>query len=36
MSINVKAETVIRRSKEDVAHFAMTPENDPIWIGGIV
>lgn len=36
MSINVKAETVIRRSREDVAHFAVTPENDPIWIGGIV
>ena len=36
MSIDVKAEVVINRSKDDVARFAMNPENDPIWIGGII
>ena len=36
MSIDVKAEIVINRSREDVASFAMNSDNDPIWIGGIV
>ncbi len=35
MSIDVNAETLIDRPKEDVARFAMNAENDPIWIGGI-
>ena len=36
MSIDVKTEVVINRSKDDVARFAMNPGNDPSWIGGIV
>lgn len=36
MSVDVTAETIINRSRDDVAGFAMDPENDPVWIGGIV
>ncbi len=36
MSIDVKAEIVINRSREEVASYAMNSDNDPIWIGGIV
>ncbi len=36
MSIDVTAETVIDRAREDVARYAMEPDNDPTWIGGIV
>ena len=36
MSIDVTVEAVIGRSPEDVARFAMNPENDRRWIGGIV
>ena len=36
MSININAEIVINRSKDDVASFAMDPDNDPTWISGIV
>jgi len=36
MSIDINAEIVINRSKDDVASFAMNPDNDPTWIGGIV
>ncbi len=35
MSIDVNAETLIDRPKEEVASFAMNAENDPIWIDGI-
>ena len=35
MSIDVIAEVVIRRSREDVASFVENPDNDPVWIGGI-
>ncbi len=35
MPIDVKAEVVINRAREDVASYAMNPDNDPIWIGGI-
>jgi uncharacterized protein YndB with AHSA1/START domain len=35
MGIDVKAETEINRSPEDVAAFAMEAENDTRWIGGI-
>ena len=35
MGINVKAEVVINRSREDVTRFAMNPDNDPVWISGI-
>ena len=36
MSIDVKAEIVIHRSREDVADFVTNSDNDSIWIGGIV
>ncbi len=36
MSLNVTAEVVINRSREDVAGFATDPANDTAWIGGIV
>ena len=35
MSVDVKAEVVINRSRDEVARFAMNPDNDPVWIGGI-
>ena len=35
MAIDVKAEIIIDRSREDVASFAMDPDNDTVWIGGI-
>src|SRR5829696_2765840 len=33
--MDVQVEQVIQHSREDVARYAMTPENEPIWIGGI-
>ncbi|MFQ6019364.1 MAG: SRPBCC family protein [Dehalococcoidia bacterium] len=36
MSIDVRAENLINRSRADVASFAMNADNDPIWIGGIM
>ncbi len=33
--MEVTAETVINRPRADVASFAMNPDNDPRWIGGI-
>ena len=33
--MNVQVETVIHRSRSDVAGFAMDAGNDPVWIGGI-
>ena len=36
MSIDVTAETVIGRPRGEVAGYAMEPDNDPTWIGGIV
>ena len=35
MSIDVSAEIIIDRSKDDVASFVTNPDNDPVWIGGI-
>lgn len=35
MAIDVKAEVLIGRPRDDVAGFAMDADNDPIWIGGI-
>ena len=35
MAVNVKAELLIKRPREDVAAFAMNPDNDPVWNGGI-
>ena len=34
--MEVTAETVIYRPRPDVASFAMNPDNDTRWIGGIV
>jgi len=36
MNIDVKAEVVINRPKDDVASFVMNADNDPDWIDGIV
>lgn len=36
MSIDITAEVMIARSRDDVATFATNPNNDPLWIGGIV
>ncbi len=36
MAIDVEAEILIERRREDVAQFAMDPLNDPVWIGGIL
>ena len=33
--MDVQVEQVIERPREDVARYAMAPENEPIWIGGI-
>ena len=35
MAVDVKAEVVIKRSRDEVAAFAMKPDNDPVWISGI-
>ena len=36
MSIDISAEIIIDRPKDDVASFVTNPGNDPAWIGGIV
>ena len=36
MGIDVTAEVLIQRNREEVARYAINPENDPVWIGGIV
>ncbi len=36
MPIDVTAEVTIDRPREDVARYAMNPDNDTSWIGGIV
>ena len=36
MAIDVKVETLIQRSREDVTSYAMNPDHDPVWISGIV
>ena len=35
MDVDVRAETVIDRPRDEVASFAMNADNDPVWIGGI-
>ena len=35
MAIDVTAQTVIARSREEVASYAIDPDNDPVWISGI-
>jgi len=36
VSIDVSAETVIKRPRSEVAAFVLEPANEPKWIGGIV
>ena len=36
MDIDVSAEIVIDRTRDDVATYVENPENEPVWIGGIV
>ena len=36
MAIDVSTEVAIRRARQEVAAYAMDPENDPAWISGIV
>lgn len=35
MAVDITAQTIIERSRADVARFATDPHNDPQWIGGI-
>ena len=35
MAIDVTAEVTISRTREDVSKYAMNPEYDVVWIGGI-
>ncbi len=35
MAIDVTAEVTINRPREDVAKYAMDPDYDAVWIGGI-
>ena len=35
MAVDVKAEVVINRSKDEVAGYAKSPDNAPVWISGI-
>ena len=36
MDVDVSAEIVIDRTRDDVATYVENPENEPVWIGGIV
>ena len=33
--MDVQVEQVIERPREEVARYAMAPDNEPLWIGGI-
>ena len=35
MPIDITAQTVVRRPREEVAAWTMDPANDPQWIGGL-
>jgi len=35
MSIDVRAEVLIRRPRDEVAAYMTDPAHDPVWIGGI-
>lgn len=35
MGIDVRAERVIACPRDEVATFAMDPDKDPVWVGGI-
>jgi uncharacterized protein YndB with AHSA1/START domain len=36
MAVDIRAEVLINRPRDEVAAYATDPKNDPIWIGGIV
>lgn len=36
MAVDITEEIFIERTREQVAAYVMEPENDPIWLGGIV
>ncbi len=36
MGVDISAEIVINKPRDEVAGFASDPENDSTWIGGIV
>jgi len=36
MGVDITAEIVINRPRDEVAAFASDPQNDSTWIGGIV
>ena len=36
MAINVRAELLINKPKDQVAAYATNPHNDPLWVSGIV
>ena len=35
MAVDVRAEVVIARPRDEVTAYVMDPENDPVWISGI-
>ena len=35
MAIDVRAEIIVARPRDDVTAYVMDPENDPVWISGI-
>ena len=35
MAVDLQAEIVIARPRDEVTAYAMDPENDPVWISGI-
>ena len=36
MAIDVQAQLLINKPKDDVAEYATNPHNDPLWVSGII